>query len=146
MTSQKFDIYKFHDNSIHGILFLIENFTAELQLDIDHILQWPRCSDNEAVFDVSKALVRFCDVSDLSINFEWSKKGPETAISRIYIDKIIREEISTTLRLPAYYKWRIEMSDEQSVISFGASAMIVELAKSSIVVNRPYLMAGERNQ
>lgn len=144
MPYKEFDSCDLHDSLVHGVSFLTEGFIAELHLDIDYILQWPTCVDESPVFEVSKALVRFCDVSDLSIDIEWPKKGPETALSRIFIDKVIRHEVSTTLRLPAYYKWRILMSDGRSSISFGASDMIIELVGSPATTNRQYLMSYER--
>lgn len=142
--SDQFDSYAFHDNLVHGISFLAEDFTAELHLDIDHILRWPTCEDEETLFEVTKALLRFCDISDLSINMEWPKKGPEVAMSRIFIDKITRHEISVNLNLSAYYEWCIWMSDGHSSISFGASAMVVELTNTQISIDRQYLMSHER--
>lgn len=141
----EFDSYAFHDNLLHGISFLVEDFTAELFLEIDHILKWPTCADEKIVFEVSKARLRFCDISDLSINMEWPKKGSENAMSRIFIDKVTRHEVCVALNLPSYYEWRIWMSDGHSSISFGASTMVVELTKPPLSVDRQYLMSYERS-
>ncbi len=147
MTSQSFDKYHFHDNFIHGVSFVVENFQSELRFDIDHILDWPNCADknnNGSDFTLSKGLLRFCDVTDLLINIEWGRSGYTTAVSGMSIDHIEREEVSTTLRFPSYYKWDIVLTDGRSLISFGASSMFLDLMGSPILVDRQFLMEAER--
>jgi hypothetical protein len=78
MTNKIYDVYQFHDNLLHGISFLVENFQSELRLDIDHILQWPNCpseADETLHFTVSKALLTFFDVTDLSVCVNWFLGG-----------------------------------------------------------------------
>lgn len=148
MSTQSFDTYQFHDNLLHGVSFLVENFRSELHLDIDHILQWPNCqheTNDTQLFTVSRGLLRFFDVTDLSITIDSGDSGYTTAVSGVCIDVIERESISTTLRLPTYYKWKVIMSDGVSVISFGSSSMSVELIGPALSVPRQFLMEDERN-
>ena len=148
MTNKIYDVYQFHDSLLHGISFFVEDFQSELRLDIDHILQWPNCpseADETLLFTVSKALLTFFDVTDLSINIDWGESGYTTAVSGVYIDMIERVSIPTSLRLPAYYKWNIVFDDNHSFISFGSSSMAFELIGSGLTVPRQFLLAAERN-
>jgi hypothetical protein len=148
MISQPFDAYQFHDNLVHGLSFLVENFRSELHLDLDYILQWPNCldaSNKGQLFAVSKSLLKFYDVTDLSVNIDWGDSGYTTAVSGICIDMVERVSIPTTLRFPDYYKWEITMSDGRSLISFGSSSMTFELIGNTLSVPRQFLLDGERN-
>ncbi|MFZ2726503.1 MAG: hypothetical protein WAX77_09655 [Methylococcaceae bacterium] len=148
MNTLLIDEYQFHDNFVHGIYFDINpgGIKSELHLDIDHIIQWSSCSENE-VFIISKAILKFYDVTDLSINIEWDKTGYTSSVSgSCIIDCIKSEKIKTSLRFPAYYKCEILTHDESSKISFGASGMCVEIKGKPVkVINRQYLMENERN-
>ncbi len=148
MTTQLFDSYQFHDNFLHGISFLVEDFRSEFLMDIDHILQWPKCPneiENEQFFIVSKALLRFNDVTDLSININWGESGYTTAVSGVCIDAIERTNIPTTLRFSNYYKWKVILNDSSSFISFGASSFALELIGNAIQTPRQFLLDAERN-
>ena len=140
------DKYKFHDNLVHGLSFFTEDFQSEVHLDIDHIINWPSCDGNGSeIFVVSRAMLKFINVTDLFINIDRGKSGYTTSVSGVSIDRIECEEIETTLRLPTYYKWEIVMSDECSRISFGSSDMFFELMGTQFSVNRQYLKQCERN-
>lgn len=141
------DKYQFHDNLIHGISFVIEDFQSELHIDIDYITHWPSCPGMEgedAIFIISKAVLIFCNVTDLAINIDRGKSGYTTSVSGICIDRIDHEKIDTTLRFDAYYKWEIVMSDGRSKFLFGASDMFLKLIGSPLSVNRQYLAESER--
>ena len=122
------NMHQFHDNLVHGLSFVVENFDAEFHLDIDYIEKWPSCLEGSiAIFTVVKARLRFIDVTDLAINIDREKSGYTTALSAIRIDTVEAEKIDTTLRFDAYYKCVIAMVDGRSQISFGTSDMFLEL-------------------
>ena len=140
--------YQFHDNLVHGFCFVIEDFISELHIDIDYITQWPSCVAEESensTFIISRALLKFHNVTDLIMSIDKGNSGYTTSVSGICIDSIDGEKIETSLKFPAYYKWEILMTDERSKILFGASDMSIELLGNSVSVNRQYLTENERN-
>ena len=141
------DKYKFHDNLIHGFEIITEDFQSELHLDVDYIILWPSCDtgDENAMFSITQATLKFLNVTDLVIYIDRGKSGYTTSVSGVCIDRIECEEIETALRFPAYYRWEIIMSDERSKISFGSSEMFLELIGKPLSVNRQYLKQSERN-
>lgn len=148
-SDNQYDSHAYHDNTVHGIRFLVEDFLSEVVFDIDHIVRWPvhACeADEKSVFKVAKGNLRFSDVTDLNVNIDWGKSGYTTAVSGTSIDKIERRTVATTLRLPAYYHWDVLMTDGRSTVSFGASGMSFEIKGESIDVERQYLNGSERNR
>lgn len=144
------DEYQFHDCFVHGVYFDINpgGIKSELHLDIDYIMQWLNCTENEdAIFVVSKAVLKFHDVTDLSINIEWGKTGYTSSVSgSCVINYIKSEKIENGLRFENYYKCEILTQSESSKILFGTSGMSLEMKGIPVkVVNRQYLTETERN-
>ena len=145
--SENYDEYAFHDNRIHGVSFVAENFRSEIHLDIDCILGWPDCESALEVpprFKVSKAVLSFFHVTDFEMNIDWGASGFTSAVSGIYIDRLTRQEAITSLRLPTYYLWSIVFTDDKSRFSLGASACQLKLIGDPIVVERQHLLSAER--
>jgi len=147
MQNISFDENCFHDNLIHGISFVTENFRSDLCLDIDYIIQWPQCigaEDDEPLFIVSKALLSFHDLTDLKVNMDWGASGFSTSVTGFFIERIDQEKIDTPLLFENYYKWDIVICDHRSKLSFGASGMSLDLIGGAMSVNRQYLTENER--
>jgi hypothetical protein len=145
--NENFDEYAFHDSRVHGISFVTEGFSSEVHLDIDCILRWPDCDadgDTLPLFTVSKGLLSFFDVTDLVMKVDWGTSGFTTAVSGIYIDRVVRQEAKTSLRFPAYYSWDIIFSDSTSQLSLGASSCIQKQVGNPLVVDRQFLLREER--
>ncbi len=62
----------FHDNTIHSIEFIDEDFETNLILNIDHITEWVQLKES-CKFKVAPAQLTFRKVSDLNIQI--SKPG-----------------------------------------------------------------------
>lgn len=144
-----YDCHKYHDNVVHGIRFLVEEFVSEIVLDIDYIVLWPveACDEvNKPIFRVARCDLRFTDVTDLKVDVDWGESGYTTAVAGTSIDRIDRHLVATTLRVPAYYHWNVVMNDGRSRVSFGASSMLPEIKGESIEVPRQYLNDSERDR
>ncbi|WP_421550803.1 hypothetical protein [Kluyvera intermedia] len=153
MLSYENEEHEFHDNLIRGIFFASEmdSFDSELHFDIDHIINWVKCSpnENESLFLMSRGLLKFHNVSDLNMNISWGKteyseySGYEGGI---YIVDINKEKVISSLGDEgAYYKWEIKTNNIDCIINFGASSFSLELLGKPLTVNRQYLLNIERN-
>lgn len=144
MQGEEFNPYQCHDNFIHGISFVSdhEKFQSEIHFDIDHIVEWlcPSTKEGETLFSVSKAVLKFTDARNLTLNIIWE----ENCFGDICIIKIEREKIENRPGYDEYYKWRIITHDKNDVITFEAGAMSLELIGEPKRVNRQYLLAEER--
>lgn len=147
IAARPFDSFQFHDNLVHGISFHVADFVCELILDIDHIVSWPDCDSAETelpCFSVAEASLKFSYVTDLVVHIDWGTKGYAAGTSGISINEITRETVITALHVPIYYQWYIRMTDEQSLISFGASSLSLELKGKPLTTNRQFLLDNER--
>ncbi|MFH7827077.1 hypothetical protein [Kluyvera chengduensis] len=65
----------FHDNLIHGIVFYSEpgELSSDIALDIDYIYEWVKTDSNEINFVISKALLKFHEVTDLKLSIDWGE-------------------------------------------------------------------------
>ena len=149
MSNAAFNIYQFHDNFIHGIEFLMEDFTSEIRLDIDHILKWPSCDAahvDDQLFLISKGHLTFVNVTDYRISIDSGDSGYSTTVMGICIDRIVRDEIATPMKFEEYYRWEIVMTDGRSSISFGASSFSFSATGEVVSVARQFLIDAERGK
>jgi hypothetical protein len=110
MESSNFDGRIFHDNFIHGFGFLAENFESQLNIDIDHIIEWPNFCDqgnDGCKFKVSRGILKFFNVTDFFINLDRGKTNCTRSNFLNSIDKIGKELIFTTLSISEYYGWKM---------------------------------------
>lgn len=135
----------FHDNMIRGLKFCVEDFVSDFILDVDHIIEWPDCSESDVLsFKVVPGSLRFENVTDLMVQIIWPTSGYSSSVTGVQIDKIARLSVSTPMRFPNYYSWEISMTDGRSKISFGASASLFTPSGDPQIVNRQYLNDRER--
>ncbi|MDK9363402.1 hypothetical protein [Lelliottia wanjuensis] len=153
MNTNIVDEHQFHDNLIRGVIFASEvgDFSSDIHFDIDHIVKWVHCSvkEGESLFSVSRALLKFHDVSDLNLDISWGNTQYTKYAgysSGIYILDIIKRKIESPLapRAENYYEWEILTTNKNSIIKFGASSMSLELIGAPMTVNRQYLLNDER--
>ena len=147
MVTPTFSSAMLHDNLIHGItLPYLDSMESTLSFDIDHILKCVHCSPNtgESIFLVSKALLSFHHVTDLTLNITWENSHYSHSEQGLFIIEAQREKVDTVLRLNEYYKWNIITNEKNYVISFGAASMSLELIGEPKRVNRQHLLKHER--
>jgi hypothetical protein len=72
----QFDEMSWHDNHVHGLRIREgEVGSGELELDIDHILEWLCPTGTTCSFRVAAATLTFLEVSDLRIDIDYATPG-----------------------------------------------------------------------
>ena len=84
----KIENFSFHDNAIHSIEFVDENYDTDLVLDIDYISEWVN-NDGQISFNLSPAYLIFQGVSDLTINID-----KPSLTQHSYLETILDIEVS----------------------------------------------------
>ncbi len=157
-TDDGYNPAAWHDDTLHGLSIFTgdidnDDWRSELNLDIDHIVEWIRQDDGYFVFDVVPATLSFHDVTDLDIALAWSASGFQDALSQADIDRIERSVVANQricLDRP-YYRWRIIFNTpEDGRIEFGATgytlkprgAPVRQASQTMLSVNRPPMIPG----
>lgn len=143
-----FDEVCFHDNLIHGIIFYSDSgeFSSDIALDVDYIEEWIKTEDDGIFFVISKALLKFHDVTDLKILIDWGETGNSEFsgyAAGVYIKKITREKIYSPIA-DDYFLWKIETNNHDGYILFGASSFSLDVVGRQQTVNRQFLLRNER--
>ena len=140
-TDADFDTLSWHDCHIWGIDLRAGNaddddWTSDLALDIDFLVEWLRESDESFRFRVAPATLVFHGVTDLSINVAWQPTGFQVALHPVSIAHIERTAIENQkvfLDRP-YYRFRIASSwPAGGEIVFGAVGFTQTLRAEPIV-------------
>src|SRR5574341_1497260 len=116
-TDADFDGLSWHDCHIHALEFRVGDvdagdWTSDLVLDIDFIVEWLCGVDSRAQFRVAPATLTFHGVTDLKITIDWGNSGFQNAIHEVSIGCIQRQVIQDQkvyLDRP-YYEWRIQVN------------------------------------
>jgi hypothetical protein len=126
-TEVDFERMNWHDCSIWGLALHAGDpddgdWTSELVLDIDFIVEWAPCC---GIWDflVAPASLVFKDVTEPKIQIEWPDTGFAVSLNAVSIASIERERIvnqRVCLDRP-YYVWRIQLNSPEGLISFGAT-------------------------
>jgi len=138
LKTEQFELMTWHDNTLHGISFVDENFSNDLVLDIDYIEQWL----NEAGlyrFKVAPAKLVFHDVSQLQVNL--LNNGPQTMFAYLAtINGIGREQLSEKRS-----KWTVDLLGcKENSITFEASGFTQETYKDATISTSQHLTADQR--
>ncbi len=113
-----------------------DDWTSDLVLDIDFIVEWLCGITGGTQFRVAPAVLVFHGITDLSIKIDWGDSGFRTALHPVSIDRIEREAVrdqKVYLDRP-YYSWRILLKWPQGgVITFGAVGFTQTLSAEAVV-------------
>jgi len=123
-----------------------DDWTSDLALDIDFILEWLSGMGTDLRFRVAPATLLFHDVTDLKIAIDCGISGFQTTLQPPSIATIEREAVQdqkVCLDRP-YYKWRICLDSEVGEITFGATGFTQTLRAEPILTNRQCLSLKER--
>lgn len=151
-TEADFDRLCWHDCSIWGIELRAGDpdagdWTSDLALDIDFIVEWLCAVDRSALFRVAPATLVFHGVTDPLINVEWQRSGFQAALHLPSIGQIERTRIEgqkVFLDRP-YYAWKIGLNWPQGgEISFGAVGFTQTLRGDPVVTEKQHLSASQR--
>lgn len=144
-----FDALSWHDVSVHG-LRIVEGAhgAAELQLDIDFILEWIEAGEGGLRFRVAQAMLQFHEVFGLRLALDYVACSAGT--TPFSIGAIRREP----LRPPADdagdadehgpWRWRIEVNWPEGLLEFEASGFTQWLVGDPREQDAPSLAPSER--
>lgn len=146
-TESDFDRLSWHDCHIWGFDLCAGDaeegdWTSDLVLDIDFIVEWLCGVSGGAQFRVAPATLVFYGITDLRIAIDWGDSGFRTALHPVSIDRIEREAVEDRkiyLDRP-YYSWRILLNWPQGgAITFGAVGFTQTLRREAIVKDQQKL-------
>ncbi|NNF29060.1 MAG: hypothetical protein HKN73_17685 [Gemmatimonadetes bacterium] len=148
----EYDSYRFHDNQIHGIAFRaadpdLGDWTSDLILDIDHVLEWVRDGDR-IQFRVQPATLTFHGVTDLRLRLDGTVDGHSIGVALPWILEIERDHPLEPPRDPGRpaYAWRIVLaSTPDGEISFGSWGYTLELRGEPVLQDEQGLTFAQRS-
>ncbi len=153
-TEADFDRLSWHDCHIWAVELHAgdpddEDWTSDLALDIDFIVEWICAVGGGGQFRVSPATLVFHGVTDLKIDIDWGRSGFQTALHPASINHIEREVIrdqKVYLDRP-YYSWRIRLNwPDSGEIAFGAVGFTQTLRAEPILTEKQCLSLKERGR
>jgi hypothetical protein len=153
LTEVDFEQLSWHDCHIWDIALRAGDpdegdWTSDLALDIDYILDWFCPVGSPAQFRVAAASLVFHGVTDLSLRIEWDHHGSPVALNGLSIDRIEREilqEAKIFLDRP-YYRWRVRLNwPKHGEIAFGAAGFTQQLRSDAVTSGKQHLSLRERN-
>ena len=152
LTDADFDDVSWHDCHVWGVSVGAgdpdtSDWTSDLALDLDFIVEWI-CGVNQTFqFRVAPATLVFHGVTDPRIGVSWGEGGLQAAIHPISIDRIVREplEQQKVFHDRPYYRWTIRSNwPAGGEITFGATGFTQRLRSEPVLSPRQHLSRHER--
>lgn len=125
------------------------DWTSDLALDIDFIVDWVCGTDGGGQFRVAPATLVFRGVTDLRVAVDWGASNFQVALHPASIDGITREQIhdSKVYLDRTYYRWKIGLNwPAGGEITFGASGFTQTLRADPVLTERQHLTLRERTR
>lgn len=152
-TEADFDQLSWHDCHVWAIRFDVgdpdaNDWTSDLILDLDFIVEWVRPSADRFAFRVAPATLIFQGVTDPRVEIHWAKTGFQGALHPVSIAEISRERVQDQkvyLDRP-YYSWRIELNWPTGEITFGAVSFTQTLLADPVLKDQQHLSRAERRR
>jgi hypothetical protein len=151
-TEADFDRLSWHDCHIWAVELRAGDpdhgdWTSDLALDIDFIVEWQCGVGGGGQFRVAPAALVFHGVTDPKIDIDWGRSGFQVALHPVSIGTVEREEIQNQkvyLDRP-YYRWRIRLNwPNESEIVFGAVGFTQTLRAEPVLTAKQCLSLSER--
>jgi hypothetical protein len=153
-THADFDRLGWHDCHLWGIELRVGDaergdWTSELALDIDYIVEWLCSPGAGGSFRVAPATLVFDGVSDLKIDIDWQDSGYRSALHPMAIDALERTIVGD--REPPgdqpYYSWCMRLSwPAAGMIRFGAAGFTLSLRAEPLLTDSQSLPAAVRHR
>jgi hypothetical protein len=154
VTEADFERLSWHDCHIWRIDFVVGDpdegdWTSDLLLGIDFIVEWLCGVDGRATFMIAPATLVFHGVTDPRIAIDWGRTGLQAAIHLPSIDRIERELMSDRkvyLDRP-YYAWRIALNwPAGGELAFGAVGFSQTLLAAPVLCEQQTLSLRARTR
>ena len=152
MKDSDFDRLSWHDCHVWGLSIVAgdpdrDDWTSDLVIDLDFIVEWVCGVDKAFQFRVSPATLTFHGVTDLRIGVECGDGAPQAAIHPMSIDRITRERVEhqkVFLDRP-YYRWRMLLNwPAGGEIVLGAVGFTQRLRAEPLLSPRQHLSRHQR--
>lgn len=151
-TEADFDQLSWHDCQIHALEFRVGDvdagdWTSDLVLDIDFIVEWLCGVDAKAQFRVAPATLTFHGLTDLKIAIDWGSSGFQNALHEASISGIQRRVIQDQrvfLDRP-YFEWRIQLNWPAGEVTFGAVGFTQKLRAEAVRTQTQRLSLSQRS-
>ena len=127
----------YHDNTIHSIEFIDEDYETNLMLEIDYISEWKERNDKYS-FEISPATLIYKDVSNLEIKI--SKPG---FTQESYLDVIL--DITTKEINGNRYKYVIKLLND-NYMQFEAKGSELIIRGKALLKSEQHLTTSERKK
>lgn len=126
------------------------DFTSDLALDIDFIVEWIcGVGGRPGRFRVAPANLVFHGVTDPRIDVDWGRSNHQVSVHPLSIGCIEREPIANQrvfLDRP-YYEWKLRLNwPEGGEIVFGAVGFTQTLRAEPVLTDQPCLSPGTRRR
>jgi hypothetical protein len=124
-----------------------KDWTSDLVLDIDFIVEWICGVGGGAQFRVAPATLVFHGVTDLRIRLDWGDSGFRAALNPASIERIDRERVleQKVFLDRAYYRWDVRLNwPPGGAITFGAVAFTQALRAEPVLSNSQHLPPARR--
>jgi hypothetical protein len=153
-TEADFDRLSWHDCHIWAIELRAgdpdkQDWTSDLALDIDFIVEWICAVDGRAQFRVAPATLVFHGVTDPRIDINWGSSGFRVALHPVSIGRVERKPVQDQkvyLDRP-YYDWTIHLNwPDGGEIAFGAVGFTQTLRAEPVSTENQCLSRSERTR
>jgi len=141
-TNADFENLSWHDCSFHGFrLEEREHGTAEVEFDIDFIVEWLCHDDKSFEFRVAPATLTFHDVFGLRMELDYA--AVTAGMTPFTIAAIEREKIEYP-NGHVSFRWRLPINWPSGLITFEGSGFTQVLRRPPIVIASQGLQPHER--
>lgn len=153
-TEADFDRLSWHDCHIWGIELRAGDpddgdWTSELALDLDFILEWFGGIGGGGQFRVAPATLLFHGVTDPKIDIDWGRSGFQASLhpaSIANVERVLVRDQKVYLDRP-YFSWRIRLNwPDRSEIAFGAVGFTQTLRAEPALSKKQCLSLKERSR
>jgi hypothetical protein len=152
VTDSDFDGLSWHDCHLWGLSIGAGDpdrgdWTSDLIIDLDFIVEWVCGVDKTFQFRVAPATLTFHGVTDLRIGVECGDSALQAAIHPMSIDRIAREQVEhqKVFLDRRYYRWRILFNwPAGGEIAFGAVGFTQRLRAAPLISPRQQLSRHQR--
>lgn len=153
-TETDFDHLSWHDCHLWGLELRAGDpdagdWTSDLALDIDFIVEWMCAPGGGGRFRVAPASLVFHGVTDPRISIDWGAPGHQTLLHPASIDRIERQPVPDRKVFldRDYFAWRISLNwPAGGEISFGAAGFTQTLRAAPVVTDAQHLSFESRRR
>jgi hypothetical protein len=142
-TTTDYENLSWHDCHFYGLrLDPREHGTAELEFDLDFIVEWLCHIDRRIEFRVAPATLIFHNIFRLRVELDYA--SPVTVGMTPFAIAGIEREAFSNPGGDWSFRWRLPVNWPGGVITFESPGFSQVLRRPSILVSRQWLLAEER--